>query len=725
MDQKTMNRFFKYEAGSDGVALLTFDRPDKDMNILSEDVLRELNTHLDTFAADAGAKGMVITSGKAGQFIVGADITEIQKLRSADEAANGAAQMQALFCKVATMPKPVVAAINGTCLGGGLELSLACDWRVADSSPKTKLGLPEIQLGLIPGAGGTQRLPRLVGIPAGLDMILTGKRIEGSRALKMGLVDSCPPAAMLVSTARQFALKGKRPANWRASELPFSQKLTALALQGNPLGRSFIAKKAREGVMKQTKGFYPAALKALDAVINGYDMPLSKGLELEALLFGQLVPTRESKSLIHLFHATTAIKKHGYRDAGIERFSQREIASVGVLGAGFMGAGIATVCAEKGIRVLLSDPSKESVGKALAHAADYFKKKVSRKRMKRFEMEQKMAHISPALSPVGLQKCDVVIEAVPEDLELKRKILSGLEKQKINADWIFASNTSAIPINQIAAVSSYPERVIGMHFFSPVEKMPLLEIVTTDKTAPWVVARTFELGARMNKQIIIVKDGPGFYTTRALAFFLAEASLILSEGAKIETIDSALTSTGFPVGPITLIDEVGIDVGAHVLETIEKAFPERMKAPPGLDVVKSSGRLGRKNGKGFYLYHGGKKGLPDPEIYKFLDPKNAISANASASEIAERCLMVFVNESIRCLEEGILPSAYDGDVGAVFGLGFPPFLGGPFRYVDHIGAAAVVEKLNALEAKFGGRFKPSSLLVKQAQGKKLFFPDEA
>ncbi|MEY4632240.1 MAG: Fatty oxidation complex, alpha subunit FadJ [Pseudomonadota bacterium] len=720
-----MSAFFKYETGSDGVALLTFDRTDKDMNILSEGVLRELDTHLDRFAADAKAKGMVLTSGKPDQFIVGADITEIQKLRTVDEAANGAAQMQALFSKVAGLPKPVVVAINGTCLGGGLELSLACDWRVADSNPKTKLGLPEIQLGLIPGAGGTQRLPRLIGIPAGLDMILTGKRVDGGRAWKMGLVDACPPPAMLLDVARQFALKGKRPSGWRANQLPLSQKLTSFALEANPMGRRFIAKKAREGVMKQTKGFYPAAFKALDSVIDGYEMPIAKGLALEARLFGQLVPTRESKSLIHLFHATTAIKKHSYRDAGKERFANREISSIGMVGAGFMGAGIATVCAEKGIRVLFSDPSKESLGKALAHSAGYFRKKVSRKRMKRFEMDQKMAHISPGLSPAGFNKCDVVIEAVFEDANLKRKILAQLEQQNPGDDWVFASNTSAIPIHEIASGSSRPDRILGMHFFSPVEKMPLLEIVITDKTAPWAVARAFELGAQMNKQIIIVKDGPGFYTTRALAFFLAEASLILAEGAKVEAIDEALTSAGFPVGPITLIDEVGIDVGTHVLETIEKAFPDRLKAPPGLDVVKSSGRLGRKNGKGFYLYKDGKKGAVDQEIYKFLDPKSASSAGATTAEIAERCLMVFVNESARCLEEGILPSAYDGDVGAVFGLGFPPFLGGPFRYVDHIGAAAVVEKLRALEAKYGARFRPAKVLVELAQSKKLFFPDEA
>jgi 3-hydroxyacyl-CoA dehydrogenase/enoyl-CoA hydratase/3-hydroxybutyryl-CoA epimerase len=719
-----MTKFFTYETGTDGVAILTFDRPDKEMNILSEDVLRELNDHLIHFGGDLNAKGMVITSGKEGQFIVGADITEIQRLKTEAEAANGAAMLQALFSKIAGLPKPVVAAINGTCLGGGFEMSLACSWRVANANPKTKMGLPEIQLGLLPGAGGTQRLPRLIGIQAGLDMILTGKRVDGARALKVGLVDACVPDRMLLDVARQFALKGKRPAGYRAVASSFSQRMTALALESNPVGRRFILKQAHKMVMKQTKGFYPAAFKAIESVIDGFDLPIGKGLELEAKLFGSLVPTRESKSLIHLFHATTAIKKHAYKDAGKEKFSSRPIKSVGVVGAGFMGAGIATVCADKGIRVLLSDPSAESLGKALGQAASFFGKKLKRRRLKKFELDQRMVHISPGLNPAGFNRCDIVIEAVFEDVNLKRKILAQLESQNIHDDWIFASNTSALPIHEIAAESKHPERVLGMHFFSPVEKMPLLEIVITEKTAPWAVARAFELGNEMNKQIIIVKDGPGFYTTRALAFFLAEASLILSEGAKIETIDGALTGFGFPVGPITLIDEVGIDVGTHVLETMDKAFPDRMKAPPGLDVVKSSGRLGRKNGKGFYLYEKGEKRGPDPEIYKFLDPKSASSANATPDEIAMRCVLVFVNESARCLEEEILPSAYEGDVGAVFGLGFPPFLGGPFRYVDHIGAAAVVEKLRELEAKHGSRFKPAKILVQHAEGKKLFFPDE-
>lgn len=720
-----MSHFFNYSTGGDGVTVLTFNRPDREMNILSADVLREFNDHLDHFNRDQGSKGLVILSGKDGQFVVGADITEIQSLKTESDAQAGAAALQAVFNKVASMPKPVVAAINGTCLGGGLELSLACAWRVATTSPKTKLGLPEIQLGLLPGAGGTQRLPRLVGIQMGLDMILTGKRIDGSRALKAGLVDACVPEGQLLAIARSFALRGRRPRNFCATKAPLSKRVIELVLDSNPAGRKFVAKKARETVLKTTKGFYPAAFKAIDAVIDGLGQPIAKGLENEARLFGSLVPTRESKSLIHLFHATTAIKKHAFKDAGKERFGKAPITSIGVVGAGFMGAGIATVCADKGIRTLFSDPSKESLGKALGHASAFFNKKLKKRRLKKFEVEQRLAHISPSLSPIGFNRTDIVIEAVFEDLNLKRKILAGLEEQNPGENWIFASNTSALPIHEIAAGSRHPERILGMHFFSPVEKMPLLEIVATPQTAPWALARAFELGVLMNKQTIIVKDGPGFYTTRALAFFLAEASLILAEGAKIESIDSALTNFGFPVGPITLIDEVGIDVGNHVLETIGAAFPERLKAPPGLDVVKSSGRLGRKNNKGFYLYVDGKKGAPDPEIYQFLDPTNASSAGATADEIAMRCLMVFINESARCLEEGILSDAYSGDVGAVFGLGFPPFLGGPFKYVDHVGVKSVIAKLRELEKKHGARFKPAKILVDHAEANRLFFPDEA
>jgi 3-hydroxyacyl-CoA dehydrogenase/enoyl-CoA hydratase/3-hydroxybutyryl-CoA epimerase len=316
----------------------------------------------------------------------------------------------------------------------------------------------------------------------------------------------------------------------------------------------------------------------------------------------------------------------------------------------------------------------------------------------------------------------VVIEAVFEDLKLKQKLLAeveGLAHEKL----IFASNTSALPIAGIAANAKHPERVLGMHFFSPVEKMPLLEIVVTDQTAPWASFRAVQLGQAMGKQVIVVKDSPGFYTTRALAFFLAEAVDILVSGSRIQAIDKALTSFGFPVGPITLIDEVGIDVGVHVLETMHEAFSSRIVMPQGIKAVQESGRMGRKNNKGFYKYIDGKKQGEDEDIYNLIAPRNG-GESLSAEDIVERCLLVFINESVRCLEEGILATAYDGDVGAVFGLGFPPFWGGPFKYIDHLGADAVVKRLEALATKYGERFKPAASLVSMAKENKKYFPEE-
>jgi len=719
-----MKKFFSIEREIGNISVVVFNRTDVEMNIFSEAVLRELNEVLEELAGDPGTEGVVFISGKPDQFVVGADIADISSFKTVEEATGGARAMQHIFQKVAKLGKPTVAAINGPCLGGGLELSLACTWRVATSGPKTKLGLPEIQLGLIPGAGGTQRLPRLIGIQTALDMILTGKRLDGARAYKAGLVDACVPERQLRQHALAFASK-KRSSASSAPKKSFAQDLPKLALEGNPIGRKIIAKKAREMVDDKTKGFYPASYKALEAVFEGFEMTIEKGLELEAALFGQLVVTRESKSLIHLFHATTAIKKHPYRDAGKERFGENKAEKIGVIGAGFMGAGIAAVCAEKDMRVMLSDPNTESLGRCLRHIRDYFAKKVERRRLKRFEMKAKMSRVSPELSPIGFDQADMVIEAVFEDLKLKQKLLAQIEASG-KGDWIFASNTSALPIASIAAESKSPDRVIGMHFFSPVEKMPLLEVIVTDKTAPWVAARTVDLGQAMGKQVIVVKDGPGFYTTRALAFFLAEAASILLEGASIDQIDRALTEFGFPVGPITLIDEVGIDVGIHVLETIEKAFPARMKVPKGLQPLADAGRLGRKNNKGFYTYAEGKKGAADRTVYSLLGLKDPGSGSkTSATDIVDRCVLVFVAESIRCLEEGILLNAHDGDVGAVFGLGFPPFLGGPFRYVDHMTAGGILDKLNTLAEKHGERFAPPKMLKDLAASGKLFFPNEA
>lgn len=710
-----MSEFFTVQR-DDGVAVVIIDRKDKDMNILSESVLRDLERVVDGLASDPQVTGVIFISGKSDQFIVGADITDIETFKTAQVAASGSKAMQTVFQKIHKLKVPTVAALHGPVLGGGLELALACTWRIATNDDKTKLGLPEIQLGFIPGAGGTQRLPRLIGLQSALDMILTAKRVDGGKALKMGLVDACVHQSMLKSEALKLATKK------RSSESQRPLNPTQWALEGNLVGRKIMAQQAHSMVEKKTKGFYPASYKALEAVFSGFETTLEKGLELEAKLFGELVQTPQSRALVHLFHATNAIKKHPYKDAGNKRFHGKPIKNVGVIGGGFMGSGISNVCVDRGILVQVSDPSKESLGKMLKSARTFFYKKVQRRKLKPFQADSKVAQITPQLVPTGFQKADVVVEAVFEDIKLKRKILSDLETN-VHDDWVFASNTSALPISDIAGVSKYPERILGMHFFSPVEKMPLLEIVVTPKTADWATARAIELGNTMGKTVIVVKDSPGFYTTRVLAFYLAEAATMVGSGVAIDHIDQVLVEFGWPVGPMTLIDEVGIDVGMHVMNTMASAWPERFSTPPQFTPVKESGRLGRKNGKGFYLYEDGKKAGVDAGIYSLL--KIQPSKSMSKEEIIERCVLGYVNESVRCLEEGIIPSAYEGDIGSVFGLGFPPFRGGPFKYVDTLGAPAAVEKLQVLAKKFGPRFAPCSLLIKMASEQRRFFPEES
>lgn len=716
-----MSQFFSIERTSDNIQILRMGAEDKSVNVLGEGLLRELNDILDELNDLREVKGLVIIGAKK-DFALGADISDIASFTSAEEAKDGSLKMQGIFSKIEKLPFPTVAAINGQCLGGGLELALACSWRVV--SETAVLALPEIQLGLIPGAGGTQRLPRLIGLQSALDMILTGKRIPGKKAVKMGLADAYVHPNQLESVALSYAQRKKqRKSGGLFPKLPksISSELLHLATESNPIGRALVEKKAREMVEENTKGFYPAAFKALDAIFGGFDKKLEKGLELEARIFGDLAQTEESKGLIHLFHATTAAKRNAYADAGKKMFGEKSSSLVGVVGSGFMGAGIATVLADKDVRVLLSDPNKDSTKRALSSAQKFFSKKAKKGKLKPYEVTQKIAHISPGLSMQGFEKADVVIEAVFEDIGLKQEILGQVELRAHDKQ-VFASNTSALPISQIAAKSKHPERVLGMHFFSPVEKMPLLEIVVTPQTADWAIDRAFRLGAKMGKQIIVVKDSPGFYTTRALAFYLAEAALILEEGANIEEIDRALTDFGFPVGPITLMDEVGIDVGAHVLDSMKTAFGHRIVTPKGLESIEQSGRLGRKNGKGFFLYQEGKKGDPDESIYELMGKREY--KFIPPEDIVDRCVMVFVNETIRCLEEDILASAYDGDIGAVFGLGFPPFLGGPLKFADAQGIENIYHRLRSLEERYGARFSPPSMLKSFVEKKQKFFPEE-
>jgi 3-hydroxyacyl-CoA dehydrogenase/enoyl-CoA hydratase/3-hydroxybutyryl-CoA epimerase len=701
-----------------GVAVVTFDLRGESVNTLSAPMREAFDQVFSALQQDGAVRAMVLTSGKPDVFIAGADIEELVAVTQASEAERLSRRGHEMLDRVAT-GKPVVAAIHGACLGGGLEVALACHYRVVSDAPKTVLALPEVQLGLIPGAGGTQRLPRIVGLANALDMILTGKNVRAKKAFQLGLADELVHPSILRRVAVQ------RAGELAAGTLERRERRTnaqALLLEENPLGRSVVFRKAREGVMAKTKGQYPAPLRAIEAVSAGYQHGIESGYEAEARMFGELAVSPVSRQLTFLFFATTALKKDLGIDATIDAKALPPIGKVGILGAGFMGAGIASVAVQQGTIVRLKDADVGRVGKGLAAIREVVGERLKKKQITRIAYDDMMSLVGGTLDYSGFGNVDLVIEAVFEDLAVKHQVLREVE-QVAPAGVIFASNTSTIPIAQIAEASRRPERVLGMHFFSPVHKMPLLEVIVTPRTAPEVTARVVAYGRQLGKTVIVVNDGPGFYANRILTPYINEAGRMLDEGVAIDAIDRALTGFGFPVGPVTLVDEVGIDVAAKAGAIMTAAFPERMTPSRSLERVIGDGRLGRKGKRGFYLYdEKGRKGEPDQSIYALL-PMGAVSVEYGAEEIQRRAVFAMLNEAARCLEDGILRSARDGDVGAVFGIGFPPFLGGPFRHMDTLGVGRVVRVLEELAAKHGARFAPAPILAGMARDGQRFYPE--
>ena len=702
----------------DGIATVWIDCPGKKVNTLSVSLLPEFEALFGKIAADSRIKGVVLASGKEAGFIAGADIDDLGQVKTQADGVKISKGAQDAFSRLENLGIPVVAAIHGECLGGGLELALACTARVASEHKKTKLALPEVMLGLLPGGGGTVRLPKLIGLANALDMMLTGKNIRPSKALKFGLINASVPEGKLLETARKLAVDlahGKPKSEKKKPKL--KDEVQEFVLEGNQFGRKIVLHEARKKVLKQTKGLYPAPLKILDVIAKGT-------YEAEAQAFGELLLTAEAHGLQHLFHAITALKKDN--GPGTEGVTAPTISRVGILGAGLMGAGVGTVLADQGYTVRLKDRDYEAVGRGIDYARKVFGKARKRKVYGEAGYGERLARLSGGTDYTGFGRADMVIEAVFEDLGLKQRMVDDIERVT-QVGGIFASNTSSLPIADIAAKAKHPERVIGMHFFSPVEKMPLVEIIVTPQTAPEVTAATVAVARKMGKHVIVVNDCAGFYTTRALVPYMTEAIFLAVEGYALDEIDDAAMAHGFPVGPITLMDEVGIDVGVKVMKVMKEHYSERMQFPPDVSAkLIDEGRLGRKNNKGFYKYEAGKsvmdkgKKVVDETVYAHL-PQGTNTKSVDAKEVGERLMLGLVNEAALCLQEGILRDAYAGDVGAVMGIGFPPFEGGPFRFADRLGSKTVVEKLRALEAKHGKRFKPCQILVDMAAGGKAFY----
>ena len=693
-----------------GIAIATLDVLDASVNVLDAQVVNEFATFFDRVDRDAAIRAVVLISGKPENFIAGADIEQFAALHTAQDGEELSRRGQALMSRLEHLRVPVVAAIHGACLGGGLEAAIACSYRIITDHAKSLMAAPEVQLGIFPGAGGTQRLPRLVGLRAALDIILTGRNVRAKKALQLGLVDEMVHPAILRDVAIDRA-RGLADGRISRSRGRSSRGISAAVLEDNPLGRRLVFSRARAGVVAKTSGNYPAPLAAIDAVRAGYELGVDRGYAEEARLFGDMAVSEVSRQLVYLFFATTALKKDPGTTVPVAPLPVKKL---GVLGAGFMGAGIASVAAMQGTIVRLKDAEYARVAKGLKGVSEVLGERVQKKQVTRRQYEDQLTLVGGTIDYSGFDSCDLVIEAVFEDIELKHRVL--LEAEVVMpSDAIYASNTSTIPISRIAEVSARPEQVLGMHFFSPVHKMPLLEVIVTPRTTPVATATAVAFGKKLGKHVIVVNDGPGFYTTRTLAAFLNEAGYLLDEGVSIEALDRALVDFGFPVGPITLMDEVGLDVGAKVGTVLRDAFGDRLTPSQSLSRVVASGRLGRKGGSGFYRYDGpgGKKAGVDETVYTLL-PTGVNRTEIPVLEMQQRCVLAMVNEAARCLEEGILRSVRDGDVGAVFGIGFPPFRGGPFRYVDSVGIAHIVRQLEVYHGRFAPRFEPARILHDRA-----------
>jgi 3-hydroxyacyl-CoA dehydrogenase/enoyl-CoA hydratase/3-hydroxybutyryl-CoA epimerase len=721
--------YIQIEKNANGVCTIWMDQKNEKINKIGPDLIGLFESVFDEINADNSIKAIVLTSKKK-DFIAGADIEAFQKVGKPGDWKPIAEKGHAILNQIEKSKKPIVAAIHGNALGAGLEIALACHARVISNDKSSKVALPEVKLGLLPGGGGTQRLPRLVGLQSALDMMLTGKNIFPYPALKMGLVDKVVHVNALQSTAQKFALElVGNPIKRERNDIGFDtikagfpalQKVFTNIVLEAPLVNNIVFDQAKKMVDKQAHGNYPAPYKIMECVKIGWNDGLEKGYAAEVEKFEELILSPVSRQLINIFFAMTDKKKNPYDEKLIKKVHR-----MGMIGAGFMGAGIAEVSIDDGMHVLLKDVNQDMINSAYKGIYDSNNKKVLKKAMTKVELEEKMALLQGSLNYSDLDNQEIIIEAVFEDLNLKQRIIADVEANA-KPNTIFATNTSALPIKHIAAKAKNPELVIGMHYFSPVPKMPLLEIVKTEKTADWVIATCYDVGVRQGKTVIVVNDGPGFYTTRILAPLMNEAQLLLDEGGDILQIDKEMNLFGFPVGPITLADEVGIDVGAHIMSG--ELMTEMLKLRPDFKVSKTlleiskAGYKGRKNKKGFYKYdEKGKKvsGQVDSEIYKYYGGN--IRKKIDVTEIHHRCAFAMVNEAALCFEEGIIANPLDGDIGAVFGLGFPPFRGGPFRYVDSIGAKKAVEILKDLEQQFGARFKPAQILVDYAKKGKLFY----
>lgn len=707
---------FRYSVDENKIATILFDTPGAKVNTISSAVLDHLEPIIDKLASDKSLKAVVIASGKPENFIAGADLHSFFPMFTNPElAADMIDKGHRVFSKLSNLSIPSFAMIQGACLGGGMELALACTYRIVSDHPKTMLGLPEVTLGIIPGWGGTQRLPRLIGLMQALPLLLTGKSVTAVQAAKLKLVDAIMAPPFFETEGKAFILKCLE--NQKSQLAKRKRKWLFNLMDGNFLGRLYLFWRARADVLKKTKGHYPAPLVLLDLLKETYTLPLTQGLKKEAETFKSKLGTTfiNAKNLIELFFIQEKLKK----DAGAPIDAKPiPISSAAVIGAGVMGSGIAWLFSNQGISTRVKDIDWKVVGKGIGNAYALFQKRVKEKKMSRAEASIKFHRLMGCVDYSGFSGCQFIVEAAVENLDLKHKILSELEGV-VAPDAIIGTNTSSLTLSQMSSEMKHPERLVGLHFFNPANKMPLVEVVSGKKTDPKALSTAVDLCRRLGKTPLVVGDCPGFLVNRLTMPGVCEIVRMYEEGAGFQALEKMMLNFGMPMGIFELSDEVGIDVLYKVCHSFEKAYGERMSVPKLIDALYEKKMFGKKSGKGFYCYEG-KKRRENGEVEILRKQIGATSHYISKEEMLDRAFLVMVNEAARCLDEKIVSSAAYLDMATVMGTGFPPFRGGLLRYADTLGISLIVNKLKALEEKCGMRFKPASALLAMLKANKSF-----
>jgi 3-hydroxyacyl-CoA dehydrogenase/enoyl-CoA hydratase/3-hydroxybutyryl-CoA epimerase len=699
------------------VALIEWDHIGESANKMStpimtrlKEILEELNT--------SSYKAAIIISKKKKIFIAGADINEIKSLKTKEDFSAAVSAGQAIMNQVEDLKIPVIAAIHGACAGGGCELSLACDYRIASDANETKIGLPETKLGIIPGFGGCVRLPRVVGVQAALDIILAGKMVPAKKALKIGLIDKMVYPAILEEQALKFANEVIAKGGKKRKKVHQPKGMMNSFLE-SALGRSIVFKQAKKMTLKKSHGHYPALLVALDVIKKTVGMSnRTKAMEIEKKGFCEVAGGEISKNLINLFFMMEDVKKRNGVGSDEKGW---DVDHLGVLGAGTMGGGIAYVAADKGIFVRLKDISTDAIAKGFEAARKIWDKKIQRRRMTKYELNEKLGHISGGVDYAGFKQLDVVVEAIVENMDVKKKVIEETAKH-LKDDCVFATNTSSLSVTEMAKAHPRPENFVGMHFFSPVHMMPLVEVIRGPESSDKATATVYNLSKKMGKIPVVVKDAPGFLVNRLLVPYMMEAAFYLQEGASIEKVDKVFVKKfGMPMGPFELMDSVGLDVCVKVSKIFKESLGERIELPELLLKLEKTDRLGQKNKKGFYKYdERGKKTEVDQSVYRDLG-LSAPTDPLSEEELIGRAMYNMVNEAaLVLLEEQVVESAGDLDLAMIMGTGFPPFRGGLLRWADQEGSEKIVDDLEVYATKYGARFKPTTPLRNMAKTQRSF-----